>query len=522
MGVYGGRTPHYRIPFMLFGDIIDPDDERRISRTVDNQLYGAIRAHSGGNGIIRIGTTTLVQDAGDGTYTAVLDDSTADPSLEAFINQIYVAQNDAVRWIHLENGTTYYLFARLVETTEVSSRESAEFSTYASTESTPPGDGVLVMTVTVNEPGASTFDRAPPQQLIVPDLGAHIADNQNPHGESLQQTHLVVSGVDILESLRLVDLRIDQLTVSGDSTFSGLLEIFGDLVVLGDIIISGDVEFLDAFINTATVLSGTYGYLGVTSGMEVYGPSYFGQDVTMSGFTTVDGRDISADGAALDAHVADVSNPHEVTASQIGAISISGGGPVTGNILLADGVTIDGIDPSADLPILFSGVNVDYLHTHSPASLVPATRSVGRAPRYCDSVESGIHDGVMGIVVDDSHNAYQWSPEQDSGQRAVVTQQYVPSDMLNINELLLTSRLDTVAPGNQLDVVILDTDGNAVSLTGATGIQNAAYTQDTIVASGGQFTPGEFFTIRTELMAISGMSAYLAEQVLIYNTVSGL
>jgi len=38
---------------------------------------------------------------------------------------------------------------------------------------------------------------------------------------------------------------------------------------------------------------------------------------------TVDGRDVSADGAALDAHVASTSNPHSVTAAQAGAVAIA-------------------------------------------------------------------------------------------------------------------------------------------------------------------------------------------------------
>jgi len=40
-------------------------------------------------------------------------------------------------------------------------------------------------------------------------------------------------------------------------------------------------------------------------------------DIALSG--TVDGRDIAADGASLDAHVADLANPHQVTAAQAGA-----------------------------------------------------------------------------------------------------------------------------------------------------------------------------------------------------------
>jgi hypothetical protein len=40
-------------------------------------------------------------------------------------------------------------------------------------------------------------------------------------------------------------------------------------------------------------------------------------DIAVAG--TVDGRDVAADGATLDAHVADLDNPHQVTAAQAGA-----------------------------------------------------------------------------------------------------------------------------------------------------------------------------------------------------------
>ncbi len=46
-------------------------------------------------------------------------------------------------------------------------------------------------------------------------------------------------------------------------------------------------------------------------------------NITMAGAETVDGRDLSADGSALDAHVADTTNPHSVTAAQVGAISLA-------------------------------------------------------------------------------------------------------------------------------------------------------------------------------------------------------
>lgn len=58
-----------------------------------------------------------------------------------------------------------------------------------------------------------------------------------------------------------------------------------------------------------------------TTGKVIKNPNaafdFVSQDITNVG--SVDGRDVSADGAVLDAHVANFSNPHNVTAAQAGA-----------------------------------------------------------------------------------------------------------------------------------------------------------------------------------------------------------
>jgi len=505
---------------MFFGDILDPDEEDRRTRTIDNQLFGAIRAHSGGNGLIRTGDFS-VEDAGGGLYNVVLNDPSSEPSLEAFINQIYVASDGAVRWEGLANSTTYFLFARLVETAGgVSSRTNKDFLTVASTVNSVPDDGILIASASISEPGSSTFDLNPAGLLIVPDLGAHIADNQDPHGTTLYQETLVTSGLDVLNTLTFQNLHATNLTLSGENTFSGLLEVFGNFQVSGELIVSGEVQFLDAFLQNATIVSGTMGFLGVASGMDVFGTALFRQDITMSGNTLVDGRDISADGATLDAHLIDFSNPHQVTADQIGALSISGGF-VAGDILLSSGVAIDGIDPSDKLPLLLSGINVDNLHTHTFGALIPPTRQIGRAPQYCDTVESGIFPGDMTITTDQGFNVYQWNAGQDDAARRVITQQYVPSDMLRVNTIRITSRVDAILSGDSITLDLLDTDGNTVPLTGGGPLANLTYTTDTVTASGGQFTAGEFFTLSVEAMSTSGFSAYIADEVIEYTTVSG-
>lgn len=65
----------------------------------------------------------------------------------------------------------------------------------------------------------------------------------------------------------------------------------------------------------------------------------------ITGMTTVDGRDVSVDGAALDGHIANTSNPHTVTKTQVGL-------PLVDNVqqqpLDADLTTIAGLTPTTD------------------------------------------------------------------------------------------------------------------------------------------------------------------------------
>ncbi len=57
---------------------------------------------------------------------------------------------------------------------------------------------------------------------------------------------------------------------------------------------------------------------------------YLGQAITNVG--NVDGRDVSADGAALDSHIADLANPHAVTAAQAGADPVGSAAAVQTNL----------------------------------------------------------------------------------------------------------------------------------------------------------------------------------------------
>lgn len=85
---------------------------------------------------------------------------------------------------------------------------------------------------------------------------------------------------------------------------------------------------------------------------------------------TVDGRDVSVDGAAQDAHIADTSNPHAVTAAQAAAIPLSEKGAANGVATLDAGSQV----PDAQIPATITRDTELAAHTAdtgNPHSVTP-------------------------------------------------------------------------------------------------------------------------------------------------------
>jgi hypothetical protein len=87
---YGGNSEKYKIPFPILGDVIQSIEEEKRNLIVENQLYGAISAHSRGHGVIREGAYA-VYASGTTFYVQLAEVKTQNlPTIEAFINQVYV------------------------------------------------------------------------------------------------------------------------------------------------------------------------------------------------------------------------------------------------------------------------------------------------------------------------------------------------------------------------------------------------------------------------------------------------
>ena len=243
MPEYGRESQIYKLRTPDLGDFISPSEESRTSRIIENQLYGAVRAHSGGHGITRSGDWTVATSGAN--YKATLTEVKAEgkPSIEGFINQIYFFTESGLVWDGLVNSNTYYLYVQLTESVEQSTRLHKIVTTGANTTGLIPTDALLVAVLYLNEPGSSQVDKNPLGRVNIPILGDHVADSHDPHGSLLNQSFVVCSGIETLGYLYYRALEVDNLLISGESLISGNLTVLGNFTISGNVTIFGDVTF---------------------------------------------------------------------------------------------------------------------------------------------------------------------------------------------------------------------------------------------------------------------------------------
>jgi cytoskeletal protein CcmA (bactofilin family) len=469
---YGGQTPIYQIPYPLLGDATDPDSEQRKAYIITNQLYGAIRAHSGGHGWIRLGKFDLAND-GAGNYNAIMYESKATGNIfEAFINQIYVYNPSALRWRGLTNPGVYYLYVRLVEDGTNSSLLNKQVQTDYNTTGIVPSDGILVAVCIIDEPGNSNFLTGDniKDMVRIPILGDHINNNQNPHTPYLMQDEIVVSGLTTLDQSTFRNLQVENLTISGNSIISGNILVLGNLTLSGNVAINGVITYNLVQTENLTVPGNfNISYLIVTSGMDVYPTSYF-----------------------------------------------------RNNIVLNSGVTVDGLDPSVALPLV-NGSNADNLHGHVLGSLAQGNKPLYFTPEYPNTVVSGedYRYSVSGIWQSGRYyndNFYQWYAGATSKVAIPVTKMILPSDFESIDRLTIKHGVGYLGSGNKIVTEVYDKDQTLIA---SQLLKSQQVTSTDIIISGGQFGPNLPLTIANKMIGSSGVGTWLGEMTLLYVPIAG-
>lgn len=467
---YGYETTKYGLRAPQLGDNLDPDEERRNADILDNSLYGAIRCHSGGHGIIRSPKLQLVYNTDTSDYTVIgYESKSTGNQLEGFINQIYVNVVDALRWEGLSNSTFYYLYVRLVETATESSLVNKEVITESNTTGIVPSDGILLGAVYISEPGNSIVYTDPVGKIKIPTWGDHVVDNENPHTPFLNQDELTVSGLEVLNYLRYRNLEIDQLIVSGNQIISGDITVLGRLIVSGGVVVHGNITYQNLLVQNITVPGvATVANLVVASGMDVYGNAVFRR-----------------------------------------------------NVQLSSGITIDGFDPSEARPLI-TGVNADHLHTHTMGSLAYGTKTVFQSPEYSSTVLSGDSSGPFSTISLYGNHYYQYfTPGTNGVAKILVTKFFLPPDFSRIDRIRISQGVGNAASGNHVQVTVYDKDNTQVLINENNNLGTLQIGSTDLTISGGQFAPKTSFSVVNRMVGFSGIMTLLGDMTLFYVPVHG-
>lgn len=542
---YGGRTPRYDIPYIIVGDVIDAASEETAARTIENQLRGLINAHSGGNGVFKLGNFSSTFSAGNSTVQ-LAPPASDQPSLEGFISQIFVRVFSTIQWTGLPDNSVLYLYAQVVETDTQSSRFKGDIQAVYNDTGITPDDAILIAKVTTT--GVSiTVDTDPPGRINLKTVATHAAQNVNPHGATLYQDNIITSGLSVLDTLEAEQVRVNgNITIGGTAEFLNGLEVHGTVNFNDQVTTSGIAQFLgDALFSGTVKVQGVAQFQNIvaTSGIENRGVLVQRNDIRMTSGALVDGRDLSEDGVRLNNHIADIGgNPHGVTIAQLSGVSIFGGDASTlvGHLPFESGVTVDGIDPS-ELQFLLDGSNADAVyagntlirkgHTHDMSGV--AIDYYLESPEYSGTVISGTGIGLLDVRREadnngDFRNVYRWRPDPMGLTSGAVqrvanwTQIGVRGNQNYLSGIEVWLGTPGLGANQQVNVRLYDSDFNEVTLQNNIGLQSQEITKHEIGIidfATAVYRKGEFFTLLTEMSATSGADVYLGDINIPYRTV---
>ena len=247
---YKHETPNFGIPYPGAGDFYDLNSEKRANEIIDNMLLGAAKQNSGGHGIMREGVYAYVQES-NGTFTINLnpDNSKNYPAIDGFINQIYVHSQSTIKWSNLLDNSVYYLYVELIETSNYSSKQRGDVGTSFDEAGNIPASGLLMALVSIIS-GNVIISPSVPGKILIPRLDDHIANTENPHGSSLSQDSIVVSGIEVVNS----GIFAGVLDVTGEFEVSGTSAIHAPLILSSGVTIDEvDVSTLKPLLDGSNV-----------------------------------------------------------------------------------------------------------------------------------------------------------------------------------------------------------------------------------------------------------------------------
>ena len=352
---YSGNTTQYEIPYPIAPDInssfkVSATEEGRVNKIIENQLIG-------------ISNSMYIGNEGFITFDGVFEEKSNHPEnnlivsisgVEAFVRNVFIgARFEEFAWSGLSHGSTNYLWINPIEESKDkinyrSSRQFRDFETRATITTIPPKEDAILVATFVSGVGINQNPSGKNKLTLVKD---HVFDNQNPHGTTLIQRDLVVSG----------------LTVLNPSNWAGAVYSGrGEIITLNPSNISGLYFGNISFINSLTQHMNftCSGILGNTLSGNLR-DTFF--------------RDLTYSGLSLDP-------------AQVGYLDIrSGVANISGSLFrntmyVVSGMTVDGIDLTTLVPLVAKNSisGNPFKHTHAFNSSTTCAKTV--YPKYENSV----------------------------------------------------------------------------------------------------------------------------------------
>lgn len=610
---YFFHTGHFKLPFGKIYELPDglsgvghlAEAEYHKYQVIDFQMRGGARAF----GDKRNYVSGIINE---GNYTQGFNADEVIVGLDQFqgiIDDVVVGdENQQPIWSGLDPAKDQYLYVKLVEESEVISqrRTSTEFNDFDTlvqdSSANTDKDTMLVARRSSGLASAIEFDL---DHKVYVNLLKHISD-ENPHGPTWYQDDIVASGisadsVEVQGNVQVENFDIenaDVIAFQGYRWDEGVLQ--NDAVFRDDVIAIDDVyleqtsgvsieasvvrighDTEDLIYNSGTSI-GSFKLSAVSlddrvtvalrQGVSQVAPAsmvrsgvrqithVFG-DVHVSGALSLLGSQFeidevrpSAQGQYLDSHIADMSNPHQLTPVRLSGLGQFGiGDPnqwavdpyqpppdslywrLQSDLVVDSGVSIDGVDVSEltrmlDSTVIDSSISVS---SGNPSVSLPANPTQNRhehlmlpmqgtvvstAPEYQGVCISGLSPGTFEAHRQYNHNWYDWYTHAKEEDVLVYASLQVPEGRSKISDLKLMAYSDEGNAGEaRIQVLMRDTDGVIVGALPKEWYTPAEEEPEMFVFSGGGigsslggvFNPGEFFDVMVRMRSSSGIGVHI-------------
>lgn len=569
ISAYNYHTDKYKLPFGRVYTIgltsgVGPLSEAEYHKfgVIDFQLRGAARAFGDGN----LYVSGIVSE---GDYGQAVTDDQAIVQLDAFtgiLNDVAIGRQDiSVGWSGVDITRDQFLFVKLIEEApelgdRLSSRAGNDLDTFVQDGPAEPNNSSML--VAIRRSGLMlNIDSDLPQRVNL-NLLTHI-ESPNPHGGSLIQDQIVVSGINVQTNLS-VDGNITVLSginvpengsidvLGGIAWKDGKIEndlyVYGGSIlqdalfaqVSGTVLQAQTVEFAFEDYKSPYNSGSTVGFQasprisGVVDAIHNFGKlAMSGNIVLVGGQFEIDQVRPSSHGAILDQHLADIENPHNITPVRISGISRLGVGDsnqwsaspfrpsrtspywrLQGHWPFLPGVGIDGVDPSALHVLLEGHSGLDAMHTHP---MLPRDGIfLGHAPEYPGLCISGLSPGTFETSRFSGQNWYDWYSYKEDDV-LVYSRVKVPAGVDKMHFFEVDTYVSQF--GNnlaKLRVSIYDTDGIKLSSISQAWLdpndapQTIRFSGGGIGSNlGGRFVENEEFDIEFRMRSASGIGIHL-------------